>query len=150
MSLGDLFPESLKKNFAERNVDIGKAILIEIVELQVNYPKYVIIVGNNDEEMLLAYVIINTEINPNLFPSPYLKSLHILIDKDRHDFLEYDSHINCAELKEFGKQEVIDFLVANPERAIGNIHEDLLKSVHYTIMTATTISKFQKKKFGFC
>ena len=42
MSLGDLFPDKFKENFALRNIDIGKAILIEIQEFDVDYPKYII------------------------------------------------------------------------------------------------------------
>lgn len=73
MSLGDLFPDDLKQNFAERNIDTGKSILVKIEDIDVNYPKYIIVVSKNDKEFLLAYVIINTVINANVFPTPYLK-----------------------------------------------------------------------------
>lgn len=149
MSLGDLFPDNLKKQFAERNIDIGKALLIKLEDIRVNYDKYIIIVGINDTEMAVAYVIINTEVNKNIAPTTYLQSLHLKIDKARHDFLNYDSYINCAELKEFNKQKLIDFLVSNPERIVGNIDLILLTKVHDTIKKAKTILPILKKKYGF-
>lgn len=50
MNLGELFPQELKKRFAERNIDVGKAILLKIEDLRVTYPKYIIIVSGNEEE----------------------------------------------------------------------------------------------------
>jgi hypothetical protein len=41
MSLGDLFPDSLKNEFARRNVQIGKSILIRIPDVQEQYDKVV-------------------------------------------------------------------------------------------------------------
>ncbi len=149
MSLGDLFPEYFKESFAYRNIDIGKAILIEIEEFDINYSKYIIVVSSNDNEMLLAYVIINTEINTNVFPNPYLRSLHIKIDKANHPFLAYDSFVNCSEIKSFNTQEVIEFLKNRPERVVGNISEEVLKAIQNKISGARTIPLYLKEKFGF-
>ena len=149
MSLGDSFPDNLKIQFAERNINIGNALLIKLEDIRVNYDKYIVLVGVNDLEKAVAYVIINTEVNKNIAPTTYLQSLHLKIDKARHDYLDYDSFINCGELKEFKKQQLIDFLVLNPERIVGNIDINLLKDVHDTIKKATTILPVLKKKYGF-
>ncbi|TDE42939.1 hypothetical protein E0I26_12260 [Flavobacterium rhamnosiphilum] len=149
MSLGDLFPDNLKEQFAERNINIGNALLIKLIDIQVNYDKYIIIVGINNMEMAVAYVIINTEVNQNVAPTSYLQSLHLQIDRARHGFLAHDSYINCSDLKEFPKQEIIDFLITNPERVVGNIDVALLTDVYQTIKSATTILPILKKKYGF-
>ncbi len=149
MRLGDLLPDEHKNSFASRNIDIGKAILIKIQELNVNYPKYIIIVSSNDLEKLLAYVIINTEINNNVFPNSYLKSLHVKIDQQNHPFLAYDSFVNCSEIKCFNTQEVIEFLKNRPERVVGNISEEVLKAIQNKISGARTIPLYLKEKFGF-
>lgn len=149
MSLGDLFPDNIKNQFAERNIDIGNAILIRLTDINVNYDKYIVIVGINNEELCVAYVIINTEINTNIAPTTYLKSLHLKIKCSSHTFLKHDSYINCSDLKEFQKQELIDFLIKNPERVVGNIDVTLLTKVYSTIKSATTILPILKKKYGF-
>ena len=149
MSLGNLFPDDLRRNFAERNIHIGKAILIEIEDFELNYPKYILIVSKNEEEHILAYVTINTEINENKFPTPYLKSLHVIIDKENHSFLEYDSYVNCSEIRVFNRQNVIDFLINNPHRAVGNVSEAVLRKIHLLLSTSKTIEPYLKRKFGF-
>lgn len=149
MSLGDLFPQNIKDQFAQRSINIGNALLIKLQDLQVNYDKYIILVGVNTQEKAVAYVIINTEINQNVFPSPYLQSLHLPIDCLRHAFLDHDSYIDCSNLKEFELEMLIAFITKNPERVVGNIDSTLLKDVHDNIKTNRIISAILKKKFGF-
>lgn len=149
MSLGDLFPQNIKDQFAQRNINIGNALLIKLQDLQVNYDKYVILVGINRPEKAVAYVIINTEINQNVFPTPYLQSLHLPIDCLRHSFLEYDSYIDCSNLKEFELGMLVEFITNNPERVVGTIDSILLKDVYDAIKTNRIISAILKKKFGF-
>ena len=63
MDLGDFFPQEIKDDFAKRNIEIGKTLLIEIPDFNISYKKYLIVVGIN--ELHLAGVIINTEVNLN-------------------------------------------------------------------------------------
>ncbi len=149
MSLGDFFPDDLKNQFAKRNIDLGSVILIKIPDFSVNYDKYIILVSKDDVEEDIAYVVINSEANPNVAYNAYLKSLHIKIDKANNPFLEKDSFVDCSKLREFPIKTVVEFLTNNPERAVGNVSPDVLKSIHITITKATTIEPYIKKKFGF-
>lgn len=103
MGLGDLFPAEFKDNFAERNINLGKAILVKIEELNIDYPKYIIIIGIDNSALEVGYVVINSEINHNVFPSSFLQSQHISIDADNHHFLDYDSYVDCTKLVFFQK-----------------------------------------------
>ena len=78
MSLGDFFPDNLKDDFAKRNIDLGNAILIKIPDFTITYDKYIIVVAKDDKEVSLAYVVINSEANPNIAYNSYLKSLQSL------------------------------------------------------------------------
>ena len=89
--------------------------------MQKQYDKFIIIVSESEEEVSLAFVVINSRINENVFPTPYLQSLHVKIKSGDHPFLDHDSFINCSELRTFTKQEVVAFLIEHPERAVGNI-----------------------------
>ena len=149
MSLGDFFPDGLKKDFAKRNIDLGNAILIKIPDISVSYDKYIIVVAKDKENVSLAFVIINSETNSNVAHNNYLKSLHVSIDKKNHDFLIRDSYVDCSRLREFPIRHVVDFLIENPDRAVGNVTPSILKDIHMTLMSATTIEKMIKKKYGF-
>ena len=148
MSLGDFFPEDLKQKFAERNIDIGQSILIKINNFNINYDKYIVLIGFDKENLDCGAVVINSEINENVFPTTYLKSLHVEIDVQNHNFLENNSFINCSEIKTYQKQQLVDFLKANPERLVGNLSDIVLKKVHLTLMNARTITNIEKKKYG--
>ncbi len=149
MSLGDFFPDDLKNQFAKRNIDLGSAILIKIPDFSISYDKYIIVVAKDNPEKNIAYVVINSEANPNVAYNSYLRSLHIKIDKKDNPFLERDSFVDCSKLREFPIETVVDFLKKNPERAVGNVSESDLKSIHITITAATTIEPYIKRKFGF-
>jgi hypothetical protein len=121
MSLGDFFPDDLKNQFAKRNIDLGSAILIKIPAFNISYDKYIIVVAKDSKKEYLAYVVINSEANPNFAYNSYSKSLQLKINKVDNPFLEKDSFVDCSNLREFSISTVVEFLKNNPERAVGNI-----------------------------
>ena len=149
MSLGDFFPDNLKNDFAKRNIDLGNALLIKVPDFTITYDKYIIVVAKDDNEFSIAYVVINSEVNLNVAYNSYLKSLHLKIDKKNHPFLKKDSFVDCSKLREFPIQTVVDFLIKNPERAVGNVSSSVLKAIHIKVSSASTTEPFMKKKFGF-
>jgi hypothetical protein len=149
MSLGDFFPDNLKNDFAKRNIDLGNALLIKVPDFTITYDKYIIVVAKDDNEISIAYVVINSEVNLNVAYNSYLKSLHLKIDKKNHPFLKKDSFVDCSKLREFPIQTVVDFLIKNPERAVGNVSSSVLKAIHIKVSSASTTEPFMKKKFGF-
>ena len=58
MDLSSFFPQEIKDNFAKRNIELGKTLLIEIPDFNISYKKYLIIVATN--ELYIAGVVINT------------------------------------------------------------------------------------------
>ena len=143
MSLADSFPDSIKEIFASRNIDIGKALFIEIPEFQISYKKYWIIVAINNSRKYIAGVIINTEINTNVAYNQYLQSQHILIKQCDHSFLDYDSYVDCSKL-----QDVYKAIVENPNIVVGNVTDEMLRQIHLKIKCSKTISQEEKKEFG--
>ena len=148
-NLGDFFSAEMKKQFAENNINIGATLLVRISDFNVKYPKYIILVAENNNNNFLAYVVINTKINSNIFPTEYLKSLHVKIDKANHNFLDYDSFVDCTKLREFLKKDVIDFITNNPKKVVGNVTDIIMKKIQNTITRTRTIDEFTKKKFGY-
>lgn len=147
MNLGDFFSEETKKQFAERSIDLGKTLLVEIPNFNLPYKKYWIIVATNEKYM--AGVIINTEINTNVVWNSDLKKLHLLIKQQEHSFLSYDSYIDCSALQKFPFEDIRQAIIRNPQIVVGNVTEEVLRSIHITITTAKTISVKDKKQFGF-
>ena len=147
MDLGYFFPQEIKDDFAKRNIEIGKTLLIEIPDFNIPYKKYLIIVGIN--KLRLAGVIINTGVNLNFARNEALRKLHLLIKSNEHPFLKYDSYVDCSKLHKRLISEICDAIKKKPSIVIGNVSEDFLREVTSTILDAKTISMKDKKDFGF-
>ena len=147
MSLGDFFPKDLKHSFAKRNIEIGNAILIKIPDFTVSYDKYIILVAKDNNDISIAYVVINSIVNPKVAFNSYLKSLHLKIDEKRHPFLKKDSFVDCSNLREFLIEDIVKFLTKKPERVVGNVNSKLLQKIILTLSKSKTIEVYKKKKY---
>lgn len=147
MSLAQYFSDQIKEDFAKRNINLGKTLLLKIEDFNINYKKYFIIAGKNDTT--IAGVIINTEINKNFAWNETLQKLHIKIKQEEHQFLKYDSYIDCSKLQKKEINSIFQSIIKNPNIVVGNVTDDLLKQIKETIKNAPTISKKEKINFGF-
>jgi hypothetical protein len=147
VSLGDFFPKNLRDSFAKRNVDLGSSLLIRLNHLNVNYPKYIVVIGKDEPNDDLGYVIINTDVNTNVYSSPYLQGLNVPISSSDHDFLDWDSHVDCTKINQFRISDVVNFITSNPDRLVGNLTNVKLKEVLSSLIQSNTISRELKAKF---
>ena len=147
MDLGSFFPQEIKDNFAKRNIELGKTLLIEIPNFNISYKKYLIIVATN--ELYIAGVVINTEVNLNVAWSEKVKNLHLLIKQQDHSFLKYDSFVDCSKLHKRLIAEICNAIKENPSMVVGNVTDSFLRELQITITNAKTISIKDKKDFRF-
>lgn len=148
MNIADAFPESYRQDFANRNIDIGSAILIKMPDFDVNYNKYVIYLSDSIiDDTKCGIIVINTKINENINFSSYLMSQHILIDVLRHDFLEEDSYIDCTQIHQKDIQEIIDHISNNPKNLCGNVQEDIMAKVKALLVNSRVLSNNDKRKY---
>ena len=78
-----------------------------------------------------------------------MKSQNVSIDSMSHDFLEYNSFVDCTKISSFSKIELLEFIRNNPENVKCNVSEEVLKKVVMIITLSKLISNFDKKRFGF-
>ncbi len=99
-NLGDFFSDELKEQLANDNFKVGA--IIRRLDNSTTPPKIKrsIIVGFDTSKVFLAYVLINTEINPNLFPTQSLKDLHLELDTIGRSYLTHTSYVDCSQIKE--------------------------------------------------
>ena len=147
MNLADFFPQDIKDDFARRNIDVGKTLLVEIPDFNISYRKYWIIIAVSPS--YIAGVVVNTEINKNIFWNEQLRELNIPILQKENPFLQYDSFVDCSKIRKCPSEEIQKAITENPKIVVGNITDILLKKIHITITNAKTISKKDKKEFGF-
>ena len=75
-SFGDFLPKETKEQLANDNFKVSSVLKYHIDFKPIPKEKRLIIVGFDAEKVLFATVFINTEINPNVFPSKDLQDLH--------------------------------------------------------------------------
>jgi len=147
--LSDFFPQSYRDDFAERNIQKGSIIRVFVRDTRPPKIKRFIVVGFSQDKVLLGTVFINSEINPKIFTTEELRSLHISIDAANNDFIDHDSFIDCSSIIERSYDEIKQLLSKDTECLKGIVSETTMKVISETISNAKTISAKQKRKFGF-
>lgn len=146
--LGDAFPEEFRKKFAETNLQIGSVIKTFVTDTTPHKIKRFVILGVSGDKLAIGTLYINSEINPNLFPSPELKRLHLKLEKQNRDYLDHDSFLDCSKVYEKEYEDLMAVLQHDASCLIGQLSTDDLRLVKKTVREARTIPVRTKKKFG--
>jgi hypothetical protein len=146
--LSDLFPQSFRDDFADRNIQVGSVIRVFVKDTTPPKIKYFIVIGFSDDKVLLGTVFINSAINQNVFNTEYLKGLNIPLDAQVYDFIDHNSFVDCSDIRERSVVEIKNLLSNDPECSKGVVSEETMKIISTTLANASTISLNKKRKFG--
>ena len=119
----EMFPEELRK----QAVEIGHVLKMDM------YP-------SKEEDKLIAALLINSHINPNLFNriGPYQHE----ISKDRYDFLDHTSYIDGYSIREFDVQRVLYYA-----KYLGSIEPDDLQEAINHVCDSPDVKPYILKKY---
>jgi hypothetical protein len=146
-NLGDLLPYEDREKLAINHLIIGSVFKFHC--LVAKKEKRLILVGFSYDKERLAFVHINTEINPNVFRFPALKAEHLPIELNEvNAFLTHDSFINCSDLIVRNKIEITSLLISAPAAHLGNLIEEDCKKVKQMVSKSKVIRPDRKKEFG--
>jgi len=147
-TIGDFLPENIKNEIANENLKVGS--IFRTFEHNTTPPKIkrFIVVGVSTNAVLFATVYINTEINPRLFNTPELQSLHLPISADGREYIDHDSHIDCSQLLERNINDLKAIYLKDLSCHIGTVSTDDLKLIRKIIKENRTIPIKKKKDYG--
>lgn len=148
MSLGDLFPDSFKSEFASRNIEIGTVLRLSVKDTTPPKIKRFIVVGKTLDGLTLASVYINSEINTTVNWCIEMQNLQIPIYARDKDFLDRDSYVDCSKLILRDALEISEVLKHNHNVVIGKLPPEDLNMIQETLRNAITIKGKLKKKYG--
>lgn len=144
----DFFPDELREQITSDIFKVGAVLRYHVEFTNPPKTKRLIIIGFDENKVALASVLINSEINPNKFPSEKLKQLHLELEPTGRSFLDHKSYVDCSQIFEQDTEQVKNQLTSNPNIHIGELApEDLIKVLE-KIRSAPTIPAKTKKKFG--
>jgi hypothetical protein len=112
--LGDSFPENIQRKFADTRIKPGSVVKFEVPDTIPPKIKYFIILGADGDNIMVATVFINSHINPNIFTSEKLKKLHYKLEVVNYNFLEYDSYVDCSDVRERKIENIKNEILNNP------------------------------------
>ena len=148
MPLGDLFPQELREQLSNDNLKIGSVLRYYKINTIPPKIKRAIIVGFNSEKILLAYVFINSEINPNMFPTQRLRDLHVPFEAYSRHYLDHDSFVDCSQINVEDTLTIKTLMTNDMSIHIGNLSETDCAKVIETLKVAHTIPLKVKRKYG--
>lgn len=148
MSLSDSFPENFRKEFAERNLKIGSVIRVHVKDTNPPKEKRFILVGQSYDKLIFATIFINSEINPNVFPTQELKDLNLALSAKDRAYLDHDSYADCSYISKRSVDWMLGVIGKDPTNVIGEVSETDLKEIRAKIKFARTITPSIKKTFG--
>ncbi len=72
-----------------------------------------------------------------------------MIEQSDHPFLKYDNYVDCANLHKKSFNEVYNTIVKKTKIVVDNVTDNLLRKIHDRITFSRTITKRDKKEFGY-
>jgi hypothetical protein len=147
-SLGDSFPKETKQEFSNRSLKEGCVIKCLVNDTKPPKEKRFIVMGISYDKVALGTVYINTEINPNVFPTQELKDLHLPLKAESREYLDHDSFVDCSKIYEKNLSEIKAIIEQTPTCCIGDLSAEDYKVIKDKIKASKNISPHVKKKFG--
>jgi len=151
-NFSDLLNDKTKKKLILPSINKGDIFRMKMTEAEGITPKnnkddfrykYFVVVGRTEDDNLIGFVVINSEINK--FLSQKIKMLHYPISKKDYPFLDHDSFIHCGELKEIA----IDmFLERYNTGTHGSLSESDMNIVIESLLESPTETAKHLKKFN--
>lgn len=139
-----MFPEELRKQAAE----IGQVLKMDMYPSDRVTPKKganhkekrFVIIGKSKDK-LVAALLINSQINPNLFLriGPYQH----LISETKYAFLDHESYIDGYSIREFATERVL-----KSAKYLGAIDSDDLRDAVNHVCDSPDVKPYILKKYG--
>ena len=126
MPIFENLDSNIKRKLYLSTLNKGDVLLKDFQES--DHLKYFVIAGMNEEKVFVCSVFINSQIHPSLLKKPKLLGLQIPIEKNKNNFLRYDSYANCAYPIKLEGTQIASQINDGSCKIIGSIDaEDLTK-----------------------
>ena len=135
--LGDAFSDDERRKSAERQLEAGLVIYLEVVFPEGPRPKY-LVVAHVDAQC--CTLIVNSRVHPFVEAHKELAVCQVRLDAARHPFLNHDSFVACHQVLRLPTKSVLADLAADLGRIKGRVHADAIAEIVAAIKRAPTLS----------
>ena len=148
MPLGDLFPKELREQLSNDNLKVGSVLRYYKTNTIPPKLKRAVVVGFDNDKILFASVFINSEINPNMFPTQRLRDLHLSFEAINRDYIDHDSFVDCSQIHVENVHTVKTLMVNDMSVHIGDLSDADCEKVIEALKMAHTIPRAVKRRYG--
>lgn len=110
--------------------------------------KFMVVVGIHENELHLATVYINSNINLKALPIE-MQALNILIKKKDYPFLSHDSYVDCSKITLRNIEELNALFTTNDISIHGTLNKQDLGQIILNLISNRTIKGKDKRRLGF-
>lgn len=147
-SLGSLFPKSVKQDFSNRAIRSGSVFKIHTTNTTPPKIKRIVVLAISGDKACIGYLFVNSKINPNVFPTARLRSLHFLLKSSACEYLDHDSYLDCSNIQDISMDDLTKIMLKDPSHHIGQLSESDLENAKSIVRNAPTVSEKQKEKYN--
>lgn len=140
--LGDFFPGDDVRDHIERQLTPGRVLYLWCNFIDPPKNKYVVLLWKRKNCLLF---MINSNIVRFIQADEHLRSLQIKLKVTEYGFLDYDSWINCMDVKSIALEEIQKQLMQDVSRIKDELTLETREQVRMVVGTAQTISPLHKK-----
>ncbi|WMT13370.1 hypothetical protein [Serratia fonticola] len=142
--LGDSFPQEFTKAFAQqKGLAVGDVIYLLCPFTTPEKLKFLLVACCDP----LLVLVINSEINEFHATRPQLSACHVELPQVDHDFLDWDSFVNCVEAHAAFDINNIKQLILDDYHHIvkGRVADYCLRNVYRAVDGSPTMKRVQKR-----
>jgi|ERR1035437_5055533 Glu-tRNA(Gln) amidotransferase subunit E-like FAD-binding protein len=153
-SLSDMLSETTKSKLIASTIKVGSVYRMKLTPVEGVIPKniddtsrnkYFVVVGFDEVGNAIGFVLINTNINPNL--TEVVKLLHYPILHKNYPFLENrNRYVDCNKIKRITREKFNSLFSADSQA--GQLNEEDLHSIFSTIKESPTVTEKELLKYG--
>jgi len=142
-SLGDMFPKGFENAFAaNRELKVSDVLYLHCDFTTPPKNKYLLVCCCDP----LLVLLINSEISEFIQARPHLLQSQVDVAQADHNFLEWDSFINCIEAHQAFNLEVVKEQITQDYRETlrGEIAEYCMREVYRAVSASQTMARRHK------
>ncbi len=144
-NLGDMFPRNFVEAFAQnRELTTGDVLYLHCPFTTPPKEKFLLVACCNP----LLVLVINSEINQFIEAREELLNCQVEIPVHDHDFLEWDSFVNCIEAHAaFNIDAIKEKVISEYPRTVrGRIADYCMRAVFTAVQASPTMKRGQKRQ----
>lgn len=142
--LGDSFPPDFMASFSQqRGISPGDVLYLHCTFTTPEKIKFMVVVCCEP----LLVLLINSDVNKFIQQNPSMLVCQVAITQAEHDFLDWDSFINCIEAHQAFNLEVIKEQIATDYGGVlkGRVTDQCMQQVRNAVVASKTMVKGHKR-----